>query len=86
MTYTTDMNTQGLSGILCITNYNDRNIMLNVVEIVFNGTEKELWKTACAKFQEYYALGLIPLIQFKDNKEIRQLQINVDDIDMIMSM
>jgi len=57
------MNTQQaqaatLSGSLCVTNYNDMNIMLNVIELAFNGTEKELWKTACLKFQELYALGL----------------------------
>lgn len=85
------MNTQQaqaatLSGSLCVTNYNDMNIMLNVIELAFNGTEKELWKTACVKFKELYALGLSPVIQFKDRNGVRQLQINVEDIDMIMSM
>jgi hypothetical protein len=85
------MNTQQsqaltLSGHLCVTNYNDMNIQLNVIELAFNGTEKELWKAACVKFQELYALGLTPIFQFKDRNGIRQLQINVEDIDMIMSM
>ena len=75
-----------LSGCLSVTVFNDMNIKLNVIEFAFNGTEKELWQTACVKFQELHALGLIPLIQFKDRKGIRQLQINAEDIDMIMSM
>ena len=84
--YTTDMNTQGLSGTLCVTNYNDIWIQVNVIEFAFNGTEKELWKAACVKFQELYALGLNPIFHFKDRNGIRKIGINVEDIDMIMSM
>ena len=82
---TTQAQALTLSGHLCVTNYNDICIQVNVIEFAFNGTEKELWKAACVKFQELYALGLNPIFHFKDRNGIRQFQINVEDIDMIMS-
>jgi hypothetical protein len=57
-----------------------------VIEIAFNGTEKQLWKQAASKVQELRSLGLLPIIQFKDVRGTRQLQIEDCDIDMILSM
>ena len=85
------MNTQQaqaatLSGSLCVSNYNDIQLLDNVIEFPFNGTSTELWKTAAAKYQEYYALGWTPVIYLKSEKGHLNLQINAEDIDMIMSM
>mgnify|MGYP001002723630 CR=1 FL=1 len=75
-----------LSGHLCVSNYNDIQLLNNVIEFPFTGTSTELWKTAATKFQEYYALGWTPVIYLKSEKSHLNLQINVEDIDMIMSM
>ena len=72
--------TQALNGTLCVTTD------MCVIEIAFNGTEKQLWKQAASKVQELRSLGLLPIIQFKDVRGIRQLQIEDCDIDMILSM
>jgi len=73
-------NTTALNGTLCFTTD------MCAIEIAFNGTEKELWKQAASKVQELRSLGLLPIVQFKNNREIRQLQISDSDIDMILSM
>ena len=73
-------NTTALNGTLCVTTD------MCVIEIAFNGTEKQLWKQAASKVQELRSLGLLPIVQFKDNRGIRQLQISDSDIDMIMSL
>ena len=73
-------NTTTLNGTLCVTTD------MCVIEIAFNGTEKQLWKQAASKVQELRSLGLLPIIQFKDVRGTRQLQINDSDIDMIMSL
>jgi hypothetical protein len=72
--------TQALNGTLCVTTD------MCVIEIAFNGTEKQLWKQAASKVQELRSLGLLPIIQFKDVRGTRQLQIEDCDIDMILSM
>ena len=72
--------TQALNGTLCVTTE------VCVIEIAFNGTEKQLWKQAASKVQELRSLGLLPIIQFKDVHGTRQLQIEDCDIDMILSM
>ena len=73
-------NTTALNGTLCVTTD------FSVIEIAFNGTEKQLWKQAASKVQELRSLGLHPIIQFKDVRGTRQLQIEDCDIDMILSM
>ena len=73
-------NTTALNGTLCVTTD------YSVIEIAFNGTEKQLWKQAASKVQELRSLGLLPIVQFKNNRGVRQLQINDSDIDMILSM
>ena len=73
-------NTTALNGTLCVTTD------MCVIEIAFNGSEKQLWKQAASKVQELRSLGLYPIVQFKDNRGIRQLQIQDSDIDMILSM
>ena len=73
-------NTTALNGTLCVTTD------YSVIEIAFNGTEKQLWKQAASKVQELRSLGLLPIVQFKDNRGIRQLQIHDWDINMILSM
>jgi hypothetical protein len=73
-------NTIDLNGTLCVTTD------MCVIEIAFNGTEKQLWKQAASKVQELRSLGLLPIIQFKDVRGTRQLQIEDCDIDMILSM
>ena len=73
-------NTTALNGTLCVTTD------MCVIEIAFNGTEKQLWKQAASKVQELRSLGLLPIVHFKDNRGTRQLQISDSDIDMIMSM
>jgi hypothetical protein len=73
-------NTTALNGTLCVTTE------VCVIEIAFNGTEKQLWKQAASKVQELHSLGLLPIIQFKDVRGTRQLQIEDCDIDMILSM
>ena len=73
-------NTTALNGTLCVTTD------MCVIEIAFNGTEKQLWKQAAFKVQELRSLGLLPIIQFKDVRGTRQLQIEDCDIDMILSM
>ncbi len=73
-------NTTALNGTLCVTTD------MCVIEIAFNGSEKQLWKQAASKVQELRSLGLLPIVQFKDNRGIRQLQIQDSDIDMILSM
>ena len=73
-------NTTALNGTLCVTTD------MCVIEIAFNGTEKQLWKQAASKVQELLSLGLLPIVHFKDNRGTRQLQINDSDIDMILSM
>jgi hypothetical protein len=73
-------NTTALNGTLCVTTD------ICAIEIAFNGTEKQLWKQAASKVQELRSLGLLPIIQFKDVRETRQLQIEDCDIDMILSM
>jgi len=73
-------NTTALNGTLCVTTD------FSVIEIAFNGTEKQLWKQAASKVQELRSLGLLPIIQFKDVRGTRQLQIEDCDIDMILSM
>ena len=73
-------NTIALNGTLCVTTD------MCAVEIAFNGTEKQLWKQAASKVQELRSLGLLPIIQFKDVRGTRQLQIEDCDIDMILSM
>jgi hypothetical protein len=73
-------NTTDLNGTLCVTTD------MCVIEIAFNGTEKQLWKQAALKVQELRSLGLLPIIQFKDVRGTRQLQIEDSDIDMILSM
>ena len=72
--------TQALNGTLCVTTD------MCVIEIAFNGTEKQLWKQAASKVQELRSLGLLTIIQFKDVRGTRQLQIEDCDIDMILSM
>ena len=72
--------TQALNGTLCVTTD------MCVIEIAFNGTEKQLWKQSASKVQELRSLGLLPIIQFKDVRGTRQLQIEDCDIDMILSM
>ena len=72
--------TQALNGTLCVTTD------MCAIEIAFNGTEKQLWKQAASKVQELRSLGLLPIIQFKDVRGTRQLQIEDCDIDMILSM
>ena len=72
--------TQALNGTLCVSTD------MCVIEIAFNGTEKQLWKQAASKVQELRSLGLLPIIQFKDVRGTRQLQIEDCDIDMILSM
>ena len=72
--------TQALNGTLCVTTD------MCVIEIAFNGTEKQLWKQAASKVQELRSLGLLPIVQFKDVRGTRQLQIEDCDIDMILSM
>ena len=73
-------NNTALIGTLCFTTD------ICVIDIAFNGTEKELWKQAASKVQELRSLGLLPIVQFKNNRGVRQLQINDSDIDMILSM
>jgi hypothetical protein len=73
-------NTTALNGTLCVTTD------MCAIEIAFNGTEKQLWKQAASKVQELRSLGLLPIIQFKDVRGTRQLQIEDCDIDMILSM
>ena len=73
-------NTIDLNGTLCVTTD------MCAIEIAFNGTEKQLWKQAASKVQELRSLGLLPIIQFKDVRGTRQLQIEDCDIDMILSM
>ena len=73
-------NTTALNGTLCFTTD------LSVIEIAFTGTEKELWKQAASKVLELRSLGLLPIVQFKDNHGTRQLQIHDWDINMILSM
>ena len=63
--------TQALNGTLCVTTD------MCVIEIAFNGTEKQLWKQAASKVQELRSLGLLPIIQFKDVRGTRQLQIGL---------
>ena len=73
-------NTTALNGTLCVTTD------FSVIEIAFTGTEKELWKQAASKVLELRSLGLLPIVQFKDNRGTRQLEIHDWDINMILSM
>jgi len=79
-------NTTALNGTFCVTSWTQEGQVLNVIEIAFNGTEKQLWKQAASKVQELRSYGLLPIVQFKDNRGTRQLQISDSDIDMIMSL
>jgi hypothetical protein len=79
-------NTTALNGTLCVTNWTQEGQILNVIEIVFNDTEKALWKQAASYVEEYRSYGLLPIVQFKDNRGTRQLQISDSDIDMIKLM